>query len=266
MTANLGVVQETMLIPLVIKANETLRQKARIRDEKAVEIMKQLQMDTEKYDKFMSHEGVVARTIMFDQALKQFLEKYPEAVCVNLGCGLDARFYRVDNGRILWYDIDLPDAMTVRKQFFTESDRVHQIAGSILKADWTQAVETGRPLIFIIEGVLMYFSQEQVKTLLSILAGAFPEFVLLAELMPPMAVKQAKHHDTLKSTNATFRWGTKSGKELEALCPGLTLLRENSFNDVMKTYTFRGWLFGSLPKLKECNDRLAVYQYKRRDA
>ena len=108
MTANLGVVQETMLIPLVIKANETLRQKARIRDEKAVEIMKQLQMDTEKYDKFMSHEGVVARTIMFDQALKQFLEKYPEAVCVNLGCGLDARFYRVDNGRILWYDIDLP--------------------------------------------------------------------------------------------------------------------------------------------------------------
>lgn len=135
MTANLGVVQETMLIPLVIKANETLRQKARIRDEKAVEIMKQLQMDTEKYDKFMSHEGVVARTIMFDQALKQFLEKYPEAVCVNLGCGLDARFYRVDNGRILWYDIDLPDAMTVRKQFFTESDRVHQIAGSILKAD-----------------------------------------------------------------------------------------------------------------------------------
>lgn len=129
MTANLGVVQETMLIPLVIKANETLRQKARIRDEKAVEIMKQLQMDTEKYDKFMSHEGVVARTIMFDQALKQFLEKYPEA-----------------------------------------------------------------------------------------------------------------------------------------LCPGLTLLRENSFNDVMKTYTFRGWLFGSLPKLKDCNDRLAVYRYKRRDA
>ena len=163
-------------------------------------------------------------------------------------------------------DIDLPDAMTGRKQFFTESDRVHQIAGSILKADWTQAVETGRPLIFIIEGVLMYFSREQVKTLLSILAGAFSEFVLLAELMPPMAVKQAKHHDTLKSTNATFRWGTKSGKELEALCPGLTLLRENSFNDVMKTYTFRGWLFGSLPKLKDCNDRLAVYRYKRRDA
>ncbi len=65
----------------------------------------------------------------------------------------------------------------------------------------------------------MYFSQEQVKTLLSILAGAFSEFVLLAELMPPMAVKQAKHHDTLKSTNATFRWGTKSGKSWRRCVP-----------------------------------------------
>ena len=53
MTANLGVVQETMLIPLVIKANETLRQKARIRDEKAVEIMKKLLRYLKKYLKLL---------------------------------------------------------------------------------------------------------------------------------------------------------------------------------------------------------------------
>lgn len=265
MTANLGSVQETMLIPLAIKANETLRPRARIGDEKAVEIIKKLEADTEKYDKFMSHEGVVARTIMIDRALKSLLTKNPDAVCVNLGCGLDARFHRLDNGRILWYDIDLPDAMEVRKQFFKEQERVCQIAGSILEAGWTESIKKGRPLIFIIEGVLMYFSREQVKTLLSILSGAFSEYVLLAELMPPFAVKTAKHHDTVKNTKASFRWGTKTGKELEQLCPGLTLLRENSFNDVMKAYTFRGWLFGTLPKLKECNDRLAVYQYRTPD-
>lgn len=263
MAPNLGVVQETMLIPLAIKANETLRPKARIRDEKAVEIINRLQIETEKYDKFMSHEGVVARTIMFDREVKAFFEKYPNAVCVNLGCGLDARFYRVDNGKILWYDIDLPDAMEVRKQFFPEEERVRRIAASILEPGWTESVGKGRPLIFILEGVLMYFSREQVKTLLSILSDAFPKYWLLAELMPPFAVKQAKHHDTLKSTNATFRWGTKTGRELETLCPGLTLMRENSFNDVMKTFTFFGWLFGTLPKIRDCNDRLAVFRYNR---
>ena len=38
---------------------------------------------------------------MFDRALKSYLQQYPDAVCVNLGCGLDSRFSRVDNGSIL---------------------------------------------------------------------------------------------------------------------------------------------------------------------
>ncbi|MDD3252068.1 MAG: class I SAM-dependent methyltransferase [Lachnospiraceae bacterium] len=256
----LGNVQETMLIPLAIKANETLRPNARIRDEKAVEIIRELEADTDQYDKFMSHEGVIARTIMFDRTLKVLLEKHPDACCVNLGCGLDARFDRVDNGRLLWYDIDLPDAMAVRKQFFQEQERVKQISGSILEDGWTREIEKGRFMIFLIEGVLMYFSKEQVQCLLGILSYAFPEFVLLAELMPPFTSKMSKHHDTIKNTKAVFGWGTKSGKELEELCPGLTLIRENSFNDVMKKYTFRGWLFGTLPKIRDFNNRLAVYR------
>ncbi|MCD7998781.1 MAG: hypothetical protein LUH21_16280 [Clostridiales bacterium] len=75
MESKLGAIQETMMIPLAIKANETLRPNARINDEKAVEIIRQLNVHTDKYDKFMSHEGVVARTIMFDRALNGYLKK-----------------------------------------------------------------------------------------------------------------------------------------------------------------------------------------------
>lgn len=185
-----------MLIPLSIKASETLRPKARIQDEKAVEIIRALNISTEKFDKFMSHEGVVARTIMFDRTVKEYLERYPESVCINMGCGLDNRFSRVDNGKVLWYDLDLPDAIQVRRQFFT--------------------------------------------------------------------LGKDKYHDTVKNTNATFKWGTKSGKELECLCPGLKLVKENSFNDVMKRYTLRGWLFATIPKVRDCNNRLAVFEYERK--
>lgn len=59
MELNLGDVQTTALIPLAVKANETLRKNARIKDKKAVEIIKALQIDTAQYDKFMSHEGVI---------------------------------------------------------------------------------------------------------------------------------------------------------------------------------------------------------------
>ena len=260
MNTKLGNVQETMLIPLAIKANETMRPNARIQDKRAVEMAEELGFDLTMFDKFMSHEGVVARTIMFDEALKGYMEEYPDAACVNLGCGLDSRFERVDNGKILWYDIDLPDVIEVRKRFFKEQGRVSMIAESVLDPGWTERVEKRQKTIFVAEGILMYFSKEQVSRLLTVIANHFPDFVLLAELMPPEAAKGSKHHDTVKHTKATFGWGTRSGKELEALCPRLRLVRENSFNDVMKKYTVRGRLFAALPKIRDFNDRLAVFE------
>ena len=83
---------------------------------------------------------MVARTILFDRAVKKVLEKYPDAVCVNIGCGLDDRFSRVDNGRLQWFNVDLPGSIEVRRKFFpkisTETGREHEIAGDILKTDW----------------------------------------------------------------------------------------------------------------------------------
>ena len=67
MELQLGDVQETALIPLAVRANETKRENARIHDGKAVEIIETLAIDTKDIDRFFSHEGVVARTIMFDR-------------------------------------------------------------------------------------------------------------------------------------------------------------------------------------------------------
>ncbi|MCM1464269.1 MAG: class I SAM-dependent methyltransferase [Bacteroidales bacterium] len=122
MDLQLGDVQETALIPLAIRANETKRKKARIHDEKAVEIIETLAVDTKDMDKFFSHEGVVARTILFDRTLKGLLAQYPDAVCVNIGCGLDDRFSRVNNGTIRWFNVDLPDSIEVRKKFLPKGN------------------------------------------------------------------------------------------------------------------------------------------------
>ena len=116
MTLTFGDVQETALIPLAIKASETARENARIRDEKAKAIIERLGVDVSKYDPFLSHEGVVARTIMFRNELKRLLGKYPDATCINLGCGFDDKFSQVDNGRLIWFDVDLPDQIAVRRK------------------------------------------------------------------------------------------------------------------------------------------------------
>ena len=99
MDLQFGDIQETALITLAIRASETSRPNARIRDPKAKEIIDALGVDVSKFDPFLSHEGVVARTIIFREELKRLLKKYPDAVCINLGCGFDDKFSQVDNGR-----------------------------------------------------------------------------------------------------------------------------------------------------------------------
>ena len=83
MNINLGDVETTALIPVAIKANETLRKNPRVRDEVAVEMIKTLGIDTKPFDKFMSHEGVIARTVMLDRMVKDFVAKNHERP---LGC------------------------------------------------------------------------------------------------------------------------------------------------------------------------------------
>ena len=73
MNLQFGDVQETALITLAIRASETARPNARIRDEKAQEIIQALGVDVSKFDPFLSHEGVVARTILYRDQLRKLM-------------------------------------------------------------------------------------------------------------------------------------------------------------------------------------------------
>lgn len=265
MELRLGDVQTTALIPLAVKANETLRENARIKDEKAVEIIRALKIDTKPYDKFMSHEGVIARTIMLDRQLKGIIKKHPDTVVVNVGAGFDNRFSRVDNGRIIWFNLDLPDSIAERKKAFPQQERVTMIAGNALEEEWCGQVKEsliGRKSkpVFIAEGLFMYLTLEQIRTFLEVLKNNFPDGgILIAEQNCKAMQKSEKHHDTVRNTNAHFRSGTDSGQEIADLTDGIKLVAEHSFNEEMKKYSIRGKLFALL--LPKMNDRWATFKW-----
>ena len=265
MELQLGDVQTTALIPLAIKASETRRNNARIADNKAVEIVNSLGIDTSRYDKFLSHEGVVARTIMLDRQLKEIIKNTPDTVIVNVGAGFDDRFSRVDNGKILWFDLDLPDAIAARKKAFAERDRVNMIAGNALDSEWCKPVKDAvsqkktRP-VFIAEGLFMYLTMEQIKAFLTVLKENFPGGgLLIAEQNGKHMVKNEKYHDTVKNTNAHFMSGTDSGQEIADLVGCFRLVEERSFNEEMRKYSIRGKLFALL--LPNMNDRWATFEW-----
>lgn len=260
----LGNVETTALIPVAIKASETLRPNARIRDEAAVRIIKTLGVDTRPFDKFMSHEGVIARTVMLDRMVKNYVHHEPNAVVVNLGAGFDNRFERVDNGTIDWFDIDLPDSIAARQKVFAPRERVTMIAADVCADTWVaqvQAAVSRRKSVplFLAEGLLMYFTMEEISRFLSILKNSFTHGTLFAEQNSPLLVKRQKYHDTVKHTKAVFKSGTTSGQELCALCSGIRFVEEHSFHEEMKKHSLRGKFFAAL--FPSMNNRWATFEW-----
>lgn len=64
--------------------------------------------------------GVIARTIVLDKMVGEYLDTHSDTVVVNIGCGMDTRCYRMQGKYKHWYNIDLPETIEIRKRFLTE--------------------------------------------------------------------------------------------------------------------------------------------------
>ncbi|MFN8281795.1 MAG: class I SAM-dependent methyltransferase [Chitinophagales bacterium] len=172
---NLGRVQETLLLPLVSRAKETEYKKPLLNDTKAVELFNQLDVDRKKLLRNITEIGVHGlcyRAYKMDEAIREFLQKHPNGKILDIGSGLDTTYYRCDNGKALWYDLDLPDSIALRKQLLPEpNERVTYIAKSMLDYSWIDDIgDISNGLFITIPGVLPYFKEEDVKTFLSTIA------------------------------------------------------------------------------------------------
>ena len=122
-----------------------------------------------------SFESPVLRAKQFDDKIRAYIAEHPRASVISLATWLDATFYRVDNGLIHWYDLDLPAVIDVRKQLLPEPDRVTYIAKSLLDPSWCKDIEHTEDGVFMIAGgLLRYFEEAQIKQFFSMLADNFP--------------------------------------------------------------------------------------------
>ena len=114
-------VPETLLIPLYIRAKESQRPDAMLKDDIAVAVVDQLDYDFTRI-KLQGHDqlAIILRLREFDRFARDFQAAHPDGVVVHIGFGLDTRFERVDDGRVEWYDLDLPNAIELRRKVIGE--------------------------------------------------------------------------------------------------------------------------------------------------
>ena len=222
--------QETLLITLYARAQPD---NPLFFDPMAEEILNQIEYDfTRLHVPYKTVILVCQRAKKLDAVTRNFLTEHPGAVVLQLGCGLDSRFWRVDDGRVNWYDLDMPQVIELRRQFFTESERYDLIASSVTDLEWMDTVRSGgRPLLVVAEGLLMYLDESDVRQLLLRLHETFPGCQLVADVFSKMTARSAANHPSLKSTGATLGWGIDDPRELEAWAPGFRLLEEYCFTN-----------------------------------
>ena len=222
--------QETLLITLYAKAQPD---NPLLFDPKAQDILSQVDYDFARLDvPYKTVVLVCQRAKKMDSVTRDFLHEHPGGVVLQLGCGLDSRFLRVDDGRVLWYDLDMPPVVELRRQFFTESGRYHMIAASVTDLEWSDRVAArGRPVLVVAEGLLMYLDEADVRRLVLRLHETFPGCRLIADVFSRRTARSAANHPSLRRTGATLGWGADDPRELEAWAPGIRLLEEWYFTD-----------------------------------
>lgn len=233
MSTDLHGVAETLLIPLYARAVETRKRAGLLADPKAVEMVAAIDYDFTRFGRSRSLFGAVLRTAIFDHWISAFLIRHPHGTVVEVGCGLNTRFERLDNASAHWVDLDLPEAITLRRRFFTDTDRRHMIAASILDDTWVEQVRAlPAPYFVAAEASILYLPEPDVRRALT----------LITDTVGPgqLAIDTGGHHflsnqhkiDVLRGMDAPLTWACDDPADLTRAVPGLTLRETRRFGEV----------------------------------
>ena len=243
-----NIVAETLLIPLYMRAKESRRTNPILNDKAAERLADSLEYDYSQFDRAkLSEVGCVVRGWYFDRAVQRFINTHSNPIVVNVGCGLDTRFQRISDGKTIFYDMDLPEVITLRRQLLPEQPENPYIAASLLETDWMDHLRRIHPdstFIFIVEGVLMYFYEDQVRTFLHHIASRFGGGELWFDVCGTMMSRHGVKPDSLRRHEAQIRSGLSDGRLVERWEPALQLIEQANY---MKFFRSRwGFFFGQI--------------------
>lgn len=228
---DLGNVQRTLLLPLWGRGSETRKAHPLLVDQTALRIMERVDFDFSTIAQrinAVTRAAWIMRSICVDEAVNAFLAACPRATVVNIGCGMDTTFDRIDNGQVLWYDLDMPDVIALRRNFIQETERRTFITASFLEPAWLDAIRVEQQVMFVAAGVLYYFQEDQIRSFLIRVADRFPGSEILFDVSSPYGVGVANRAVIRRSgldEKSYLTWGVQSPEVITGWDKRLRLLR-----------------------------------------
>jgi len=229
----LGPTQETLLIPLFARAEESRRKRSILDDPKAAQMVQSIDWDFQRFNQRRRVLACALRSAMFDEWIAGFLGRRPSGTVVEIGAGLNTRFERLDNNTVRWFDLDLPDTVELRRKFFRDSERRTTLCGSVLDSGWMDTIrQSPGPYFFVAEAVFVYLREPEVKAALTQIAARFPGALIALDTASLRAITGGNKDFVRRKMAARFAWACDDPRTIETWDIGLRLLEARALTDV----------------------------------
>jgi O-methyltransferase involved in polyketide biosynthesis len=127
---NLSEVSRTATLPLICRAIETEKKNPDFSDPMAVMCLERLMSIASEEEKKRiikwrkMYAGIQARDAIarirtvksFDSIANLFISNHPGCTVINLACGFDTRFWRIETKKCRYLELDLPEMSEVKRE------------------------------------------------------------------------------------------------------------------------------------------------------
>ena len=245
---DLSQISRTALLLLICRAVESQKNAAEYNDPMAVVCLERLlRVASEEDRRWISkhkrlYEGIqrrdsiagVKRCQAFDAIADRFIAGHPNCTVINLACGLDTRFWRIENEKCNYIEVDLPEVIDLKKEILKDHLGYEVIGSSVLDTSWIDKVTPNGNTDFILlaEGLFMWLPQSEAARLFREIGERFYRSQLVLDMVPEKYTKGiwkqlVRLHSRLDwGLDVAWVFGIKSPHDLEAYGNGLKVIGE----------------------------------------
>ena len=200
-------------------------------DEKALLFNRKLSLS------LTNHVAIRARK--YDSITNDYISKNSSSIVVNLGCGFDTRYWRIDNKKCEYIELDLPEIIEIKKEILKDHLSYELIDCSVLDTSWIDRVTAkgNRNVLLIAEALFMYLPKDHVINLFKTISDRFYHSQIVLEVVAEkytrgiwkkiaiMKVKKELGFDA----GSVYNSGVKNAFELESYGNGIKVIDEWSY-------------------------------------
>jgi O-methyltransferase involved in polyketide biosynthesis len=170
----------------------------------------------------------------FDNAANRFIADNPKCAVINLACGFDTRFWRIENDKCKYIEIDLPGIIELKKEIFKDHLGYEVIGTSVLDTSWIDKVTINGNTGFLLlaEGLFMWLHPQEAVNLLKEIGERFYRSQLVLDMVPERYTKGiwkklVRLHSRIDwGLDVSWDFGIKDPQDLEAYGNGLKVIGE----------------------------------------